>query len=108
MTDSMPGQRRVRIALESSARVDEIIPREIIPEAIVSLIDVAPEPVRVAPKRRHAREEDLQKIGGCSEEAGGLSEALPYFPTPSSVQLLFGIGPWLLQGATSPSTPAEG
>ena len=27
---------------------------EIIPEAIVSAIDVAPEPVRVAPKRRHA------------------------------------------------------
>jgi hypothetical protein len=27
---------------------------EIIPEAIVSPIDVAPEPVRVAPKRRHA------------------------------------------------------
>ena len=28
--------------------------QEIIPEAIVSPIDVAPEPVRVAPKRRHA------------------------------------------------------
>jgi hypothetical protein len=47
--------RLLRLAGGVSKRAaDEIIPGEIIPKAIVSPIDVAPEPVRVAPKRRHA------------------------------------------------------
>ena len=46
--------RLLRLAGGISKRAaDEIISGEIIPKAIVSPI-VAPEPVRVAPKRRHA------------------------------------------------------
>jgi hypothetical protein len=47
--------RLMRLAGSITKRAaGEIIPREITPEAIVSPIDVAPEPMRVAPKRRHA------------------------------------------------------
>ena len=40
---------------------------EIVPEAIVPPADTAPAPVAVAPKTASRREEDSQKIGGCSE-----------------------------------------
>jgi hypothetical protein len=60
--------RLMRMAGGISERATE----EIIPEAIVSPIDVAPEPVRVAPKSRHAAKKIHKKSAAVRNAASAL------------------------------------